>query len=173
MTNQLETTYAIDHWEISEEKLVVRLVPDYYFGEIVDPVVVVTVLRPTDVANIETQLKRWASDPIVEVDVLANALVIYAEYDAILTVHGQASQMERSKYTTQDLAAVIVKLEQRIDESYESLVAYRNRLHETEQFTSELLRRAKTKRSLSATDTAILSAQIDVLERVISRLQST
>jgi hypothetical protein len=172
MSNDFESFYCIDHWSVTGGNLTLRLIPDHYSAEIIDPVITAIVIETSNFSSIESGLKMRSEKVLIDIQASPRALLLWAEHDDNpLSIEGAEVQLIRSPYSAQDLARTVACQQQELDSNHAELVKVRNELRETEHFVAELLHRAATRKAMSSRDPSTSNAQIDVLERILARIR--
>ena len=171
MQLELKAWYAVSNVRVTSERLVARLLPDYFFHE-AEPVLTLTVDHPSDAAAALRLLERFREEEcVVEITVASGVVELWAEYDEEPTrLVGEEAHHAWSPYSTEEALAIAGLLEKQLSDARSENAALRAKKRELEEFIKELLRRAEAKRSLTAKSTAAADGQIDALERVLNRL---
>ena len=172
MNIPLETWYILRDLEVAEDRLEARFVPDYFHAEMVDPVVTLSVDTPSNASDAKNIFSRFAEEPLVELDVSAQKIELWAEYDDVPSViHGESATWQRAAYLPEDLFRIIGHLSSQLEGAYSQVVGLRKHQNEAESFVAELLHRAEAKKALTTRPTTAVDAQIQVLERILCKLR--
>jgi hypothetical protein len=168
----LETWYILRDMAVTGEHLQARFVPDYFDADVVNPVLIICVDRPVNVADAKEKFSRFDPEPLVEIDVSAQKVALWSEYDdEPVIILGRSVTSERAAYLPADLLHVIEQLNCQLESSQSQVVELRARLQVSQDFVAELLHRAGAKKALTSRSTSAIDVQIQVLERVLGKLR--
>lgn len=168
----LETWYTLSEIGVDEGQLNVRLIPDYFNNEIVDPVITLTVLKPDRHVEFQASLERFRRESVIDIEVSEQVVKLWAEHDdAPTSISGQAASWHRSAYTSTDLMRVVDDMSAQLAISHGEVIALRSKCQDIESYTVELLKRAEAKKNITTRSTVAIDAQMDVLGRILARLK--
>lgn len=168
----LDGFFFIESWRMESEDLFVRLVPDHYEVRVSEPVVVVVVNRPETPQALDAALAQRKDDRIVDLQVTDDAVTLYAEFDdEPACLRGGAVSVSRGPYSVADLQRIIGYKDDELSRNYETLRLYQATIDGTRNLVSELIRRAEAKREATTRDQERYKHEVDVLRRILHRIQ--
>ena len=74
---KLESWYTISNTQVTDDRLVVRLIPDHYNSDLVDPVITITVTQPENMQSALASLALLVDDFLIDLSVLSQSLQIF------------------------------------------------------------------------------------------------
>ncbi len=152
--------------------MVVRLVPDHFEASLSDPVVTIAINEVQDAQECDLALLRLKGELIVDLEVSEGVATIFAERDdEPASLRGSVVSVTRGPYSAEDLSRIIQQKDAELSRCHEQLRVYRSIIEGTEEFVSELIRRAEIKRELTSRNSAPLTLEMDVLHRVLRRIR--
>jgi hypothetical protein len=169
----LESWYIVDEVTHANSQLVVRLVPDHFNSEIVEPVVTISITEPADAKTALQSLTRFQEDFVIDLKLSSTVIELWGEYDDDPTVvKGEAVSFLRSSYSIDQLLGTVRSLEAELNSWQAENVKLRNKANAVEGYVIDLLHRAEAKKSLTTRNPTTEDAQIDVLQRLLNRIRS-
>lgn len=79
--------------------------------------------------------------------------------------------VSRGPYSVSGIERILREKEEQLTRCHQELLEHRSIIAGTERFIFELIRRAEDKRQLTSRDSSALDLELDVLHRVLRRLQ--
>lgn len=166
----LESWYVVDGVEFDGTVLRVRMVPDHYNPELVNPVLELTIQEPADDAAARSSIAKFKDHFVVNVQLSPTVVELWGEFDDVPTiVAGRLVSSARFPYSKDDLVKIALSLEAQVRHWQAANAKLRAAVREVESYAMELSRRAEAKMSLTTRGTAIQEAQIDVLQRLLKK----
>jgi hypothetical protein len=168
----LDGWFFIDSWHSDAERLVVRLVPDHFQPGLTDPVVTIVIIDLQDAAVSESALQLRKHDCIVDLQLSEGLAALWGEADdEPASLRGSSVSVSRGSYSVSDFERIIRHKDQQLERCYAQVRELGLTVQRTEHFVFELIRRAEAKRQLTSRDPAALDLELDVLRRVLHRIQ--
>ena len=174
MSIKLESWYTLKDTQVADNQLIIRFVPDFFSFDIVDPVITIVISKPDNLQSALEALAVFSKDIVNDMSTNSTSLQLWGEYDEQPTViNGGSVLYQRSQYSQDELLSIIAAMEKNTHGLHGENIQLRKQLSDIEDFAKKLLYNANAKKSLTTRSTESIDSQIDVLERILNRINTS
>ena len=172
---ELSTWYVLKECGEEGTKLHLRLLPDHPLADPPEPVIDIRISDTQLSTDNRSQLEALLnSEYVVGLEVNDTHVSVLTEYDDVsLCLSGSGVSVRRRAYSASELQEIFLLFDEQVAASHAKRAALQRHFNEIEEFVIELLRRAEVKRTATSRRTDGLDMQMDVLDRILTKLRSS